>query len=106
MACSINVEFSSESKRALDEIAEMKDMANALSAFIGVSAMMDIFAGNGVIGSSYKIATTDFELLAKSMHSSNPILIRQVENIAARMYMKSSISQDEKVFWRCLYNEL
>lgn len=33
MACSINVEFSSESKRALDEIAEMKDMANALSAF-------------------------------------------------------------------------
>lgn len=106
MACNINVEFSSESKRALDEIAEMKDMPNALSAFIGVSAMMDIFAGNGVMGSSYKIATTYFELLAKSMHSSNPILIRQVENIAARMYMKSSISQDEKVFWRCLYNEL
>lgn len=65
MACNINVEFSSESKRALDEIAEMKDMANALSAFIGVSAMMDIFAGNGVMGSSYKIATTDFELLGR-----------------------------------------
>ncbi|MBF4438060.1 hypothetical protein ERJ77_26970, partial [Vibrio anguillarum] len=45
------------------------------SIFIGASAMFDIFAGNGVIGSSYKIATTDFELLAKSMQSSNPILL-------------------------------
>lgn len=106
MACNIDVEFSSESKRALDEISEMKDMANALSVFIGMSAMIDIFAGNGVIGSSYKISTTDFELLAKSMYSSNPILVRQVENIAGRMYLKSSLSYEEKQFWRCLYNEL
>ncbi|MFC3024928.1 hypothetical protein ACFODT_14010 [Vibrio zhugei] len=106
MTCKIEVEFSRESKEALDEISQKKDMANALSVFIGMSAMIDIFAGNGVIGSSYKISTTDFELLAKSMRSSNPILIRQVEDISARMYLKSSISNQEKVFWRCLYNEM
>ncbi|KOE79192.1 MULTISPECIES: hypothetical protein [Vibrio] len=105
MACNIDVKFGSASKRALNEIKEKKDMANVLSIFIGASAMFDIFAGNGVIGSSYKIATTDFELLAKSMQSSNPILVRQVEDIAMRMYMNPSISRDEKIFWRCLYNE-
>lgn len=106
MACNMDVEFSLESRQALKEISEKQDMANILSVFIGMSAMIDIFAGNGVIGSSYKISTTDFELLAKSMHSSNPILVRQVENIAGQMYLKSSISNQEKQFWRCLYNEL
>lgn len=106
MACNIDVGFNSESKRALDEISEMKDMANAPSAFVGISAMIDIFSSNGVIGSSYKILTTDFYLLSKSMSSSNPILVHQVENIAGRMYLKSSLSYEEKLFWRCLYNEL
>lgn len=106
MACNFNVKFGSDSKRAIREIREKQDMANVLSAFIGVSAMLDIFARNGVIGSSYKIMTTDFELLGKSMRSSNPILVRQVENIAARMYLKSTITNEERMFWRCLYNEM
>lgn len=106
MSCNMNVKFGRESKQALNEIKEKQGMANALSMFIGISAMVDIFARNAVIGSSYKIITTDFELLARSMRSSNPILVRQVEDIAMRMYLTPSLSRDEKLFWRCLYNEL
>ncbi|WP_099607693.1 hypothetical protein [Vibrio coralliilyticus] len=106
MACNFNVKFGSDSKKAIREIQDKQDMANVLSGLLGMSVMLDIFARNGVIGSSYKVVTTDFELLGKSMHSSNPILVRQVENIAYRMATHSSITNQERMFWRCLYNEM
>ncbi len=107
MPCKIDdVRFGSDSKRALNEIRELQGMADALSVFIGASAMLDIFGGNGVLLSSYKIYTTDFSLLANAMRSSNPILLRRVEDISMRTYMKPSLSYDEKMFWRCLYNEI
>lgn len=106
MSCNFDVRFGRESRRAIEEIREMQSMAKALSAFIGMSAMLDIFAGNGVLISSYKVANTDFELLAKSMRSSNLILVRKVEDLAVRMYMNPSLSYEEKKFWRCFYNEL
>ncbi len=106
MPCSINVKFSSESKKALNKIRELQGMANALSVFIGMSVMLDIFGGNGVKVSSYKIYTTDFELLANSMRASNPILVHRVRTISGLMYMKQSISHNERAFWRCLYNEV
>jgi len=108
MACAdlSNIRFGFDSKKAIEEIRDLQDMSKALSIFVGASAMMDIFAGNGVITSSYKIYTTDFGLLGDAMRSSNPILVRRVEDISARMYMKPSMTYKEKMFWRCMYDEL
>lgn len=100
-----NIRFGSDSKTALREIEELQVFSKALSVFLGASAMLDIFGGNGVLMSSYKIYTTDFELLSKAMRSSNPILVRRVEDISARMYMRAGLSYQEKLFWKCLYNE-
>ena len=101
-----NIRFGSYSRRAIEEIKELQDMSKALSVFIGASAMLDIFGGNGVILASYKIYTTDFELLSQAMRSSNPILVRRVEDISLRMYMKPSLTYQEKMFWRCMYNAM
>ncbi|WP_282249299.1 hypothetical protein [Vibrio campbellii] len=100
MSCSdlSSVRFGSDSRNAIEEIRELQDMAKALSVFIGASAMLDIFGGNGVIGASYKIYTTDFQLLDQAMRSSNPLLVRRVEDISARMYMKPSLTYQEKMF--------
>nr|WP_255958611.1 hypothetical protein [Vibrio campbellii] len=108
MSCSdlSSVRFGSDSRNAIEEIRELQDMAKALSVFIGASAMLDIFGGNGVIGASYKIYTTDFQLLDQAMRSSNPLLVRRVEDISARMYMKPSLTYQEKMFWRCMYNAM
>lgn len=108
MSCSdlSSVRFGSDSRNAIEEIRELQDMVKALSVFIGASAMLDIFGGNGVIGASYKIYTTDFQLLDQAMRSSNPLLVRRVEDISARMYMKPSLTYQEKMFWRCMYNAM
>ncbi|MEZ8957183.1 hypothetical protein AB6E94_07185 [Vibrio lentus] len=108
MSCSdlSSVRFGSDSRNAIEEIRELQDMAKALSVFLGASAMLDIFGGNGVIGASYKIYTTDFQLLDQAMRSSNPLLVRRVEDISARMYMKPSLTYQEKMFWRCMYNAM
>ncbi len=50
MPCSIDVKFSSESKRALEQIKELQGAANATSSIIGMSSIIDIFAGNGAGG--------------------------------------------------------
>ncbi|WP_435247359.1 hypothetical protein ACMAZD_11750 [Vibrio sp. nBUS_14] len=70
MSCSdlSSVRFGSDSRNAIEEIRELQDMAKALSVFLGASAMLDIFGGNGVIGASYKIYTTDFQLLDQAMN--------------------------------------
>lgn len=108
MSCSdlSNVRFGSDSRKAIEEIRDLQDMSKALSVFLGASAMLDIFGGNGVIVSSYKIYTTDFELLDQAMRSSNPLLVRRVEDISARMYMRPSLTYKEKIFWRCMYNAM
>ena len=107
MTCDLNnVRFGSESKKTIDEIRELQDMSKALSIFLGTGAMLDIFGGNGVILASYKIYTTDFQLLDQAMRSSNPLLVRRVEDISARMYMKPSLTYQEKMFWRCMYNAM
>lgn len=107
MSCNIeNIRFGSDSKRALDEIRELQGMANSLSVFLGASAILDIFGGNGALLSAYKIYSTDFQLLSDSMRSSSPILARRVSDISTRMYMKPSLNHQEKLFWRCLYNEI
>ena len=107
MACSIdNIRFGSSSKNAIEEIKELQGLANSLSVFIGASALLDIFAGNGVYMTSYKIQTTDFVLLAQAMKTSNLLLKNQVERISGTLYMNASISPKEKLFWKCLYNEI
>ena len=107
MACSIdNIRFGHNSKKALEEIKKLRGMADALSVFIGASAIMDIFAGNGVYMSSYKIYTSDFVSLAEAMKSSNLLLREQVERISGMQYMNASASHQERLFWKCLYNEI
>ena len=101
-----NISFSSDSKKAIEEIRELQDMSKALSIFLGAGAMVDIFGRNGVIGASYKIYTTDFQLLSQAMNSSNPLLTYRVEDISARMYMKPSLTYQEKMFWRCMYDAM
>jgi hypothetical protein len=106
MADISNIRFSIYSRNAIEEIRDLQGMANTLSIFIGASAILDIFGGNGVLLSSYKVYTSDFESLAQSMRASNPILVRRVEDIAMRMYMNPSLNREEKMFWRALYNEM
>lgn len=65
--------------------------------------MIDIFARNGPIATSYKVSSTDFPLMASAMMASSPILVRRVEGIAVRTSMKPGLSYEEIQFWRCLY---
>ncbi len=106
MGCAIGVQFGNDSQAAIAEIRRLEQMANALSAVTGLATMIDIFARNGPIGTSYKVASTDFSLMASAMKASSPILVRRVEDIAMRAAMKPGLTYEETQFWRCLYPEL
>ncbi|MBE4609706.1 MULTISPECIES: hypothetical protein [Vibrio] len=109
MTCSVDgIVFGVESKKAIKEIRDMTKGANWLSSVLALSALGDIFVKNGPISASYKIYTTDFELLGQAMSSSTPILRRKVSDLAGSMVIlkASSLTASEKKFWRCVYNEV
>ncbi|KXF80180.1 hypothetical protein [Enterovibrio coralii] len=106
MSCSIEVEFSIDGQKALKEISKKKDMAELLAPILGVSVFIDIFARNGPGSVVYKVGTTDFQLLTSAMKATNPILIRQIEDIAGRMMILPGLSRGEEDFWRCMYRAM
>ncbi|WP_028774488.1 hypothetical protein [Shewanella waksmanii] len=108
MTCLIDgLRFGSDSKEAIREMRELTKRANWLTITLGLSVLNDIFTKNGPVSASYKIKTTDFELLGKAMASSTPILRRKTSDIAGEMVIlkSSELSQNELKFWRCVYNE-
>ncbi|MCE9686434.1 hypothetical protein LZP73_09440 [Shewanella sp. AS16] len=108
MTCPIDgVRFGPESKAAIKDMRELTRRANWLGTALGLSILNDIFTKNGPLSSSYKIQTTDFELLGNAMASSTPILKRKVSDIAGQMVILKarSLSLKEQKFWRCVYNE-
>jgi|GEM_PF-2193107 len=109
MACAVdNLVFGSESKKAIKEIRDMTKRANWLSTALAISALGDIFVKNGPVSASYKIYTTDFELLGNAMSSSTQILKRKISDLAGTMVIlkASSLTASEKKFWSCVYNEV
>ncbi|GAA5214942.1 hypothetical protein ACFSJ3_01050 [Corallincola platygyrae] len=102
------VRFGASSKKAISEMRDMSKRANWLSTALAGSILSDIFVKNGPIGASYKIHTTDFELLGTAMAASTPILRRKASDLAGSMILlhSGSLNNQEKKFWRCMYNAI
>ncbi|MBL1415836.1 MAG: hypothetical protein COB27_003010 [Moritella sp.] len=108
MTCQVEgVVFGPESKEAIKNIRDISRSAQILSVTLAVSILSDIFVKNGPVSASYKIYTTDFDLLGSAMSSSTPMLRNRVDHIAGEMviFKSSKLTAAEKKFWRCVYNE-
>lgn len=108
MSCPIDgVTFGKNSEKSLNEIRRLTKNANWLSVALAGSVLNDIFFKNGPVAVSYKVKTTDFKLMGDSMSATNPILKRRVNDEAVKMMLLSGsgLTQKEKIFWRCFYNE-
>lgn len=108
MSCVVdNLVFGPMSKNAIKDIREATKRANWLSTALAASVLGDIFIKNGPTGVSYKIFTTDFELLGQAMASTTIVLKKRIRDTAADLVLfnSSSLTGPENKFWRCVYDE-
>jgi len=97
-----NVKFDQESIRAIEDIKQKKEFAQALNVAMPLGAMANIFLGNRVPEVGVSLAMTDFEVLAKAMKSMPAIqrkVIRDIATMQAIFHMGK-----ESLFWRGIAN--
>ncbi|MFM2588245.1 hypothetical protein [Vibrio sp. TBV020] len=94
--------LSARSEHALKMISYKVDLANQLSALVIASPLIDIFSGRRATLSqtSKEIYTYHWDDLAQAFGAINPILRREVYNIAAQEEYFSH--GKEQRFWKCV----
>ncbi len=93
--------LSGRSRYALELIDNKVDLANLLSAFMVTSPILEIFRGRGSITKvTQDIYEYHWDEFGSALGSINPILRKQVYNIAAQEELFSS--GKERDFWKCV----
>ncbi len=93
-----HVEFSQRSQDAIEEIRKVERFSMSLQRVAVGGVVLNIFAGNNSLQSSYAITSTDFVALSKALASIPSIARRRISNIAqeSAFYVNDL---DEKQFW-------
>lgn len=92
------LKFSPNSRKALADIKRKKELADALAMALGAATFVSIFAGNGALGSSYNIATTDWKTWSRAMASIPDILRAEIRKIAGLAAIDNPFGAENK-FW-------
>lgn len=101
MACPdiLGLEFSGSGKEALKEIKRIQGVGNMLASVLGGSALLEIFAGNKILGSVHNISKKDWSIWAEAMRSVPNIVRKEIRLIAFDESQRASTIQ-EREFWR------
>lgn len=98
-----NIELSSVSKSSLKEIKRINDLAPFLIKITGGGVMVNLFAGNGAIKSSYSVYSNDFEAFSLAMKSVPQIARRRIWTISGMAALKVH-NYKERKFWQAVHN--
>lgn len=103
MECpSINrVTFSSKSIESIEEVRSVNRSGAHLQLALGGGTLLNIFAGNGSLPSSYMIMNTDFKTMSEALAAVPSLVRKRIADIAHDAYEKVK-SHEEKLFWRAL----
>ncbi|HEB92161.1 MAG TPA: hypothetical protein ENI94_01565 [Gammaproteobacteria bacterium] len=93
--------FSEQSEKAIGRIKQIQGAANVLSGVLASSVLLEIFAGNRVLGSANNIRKKDWEIWAKAMRAVPNVVSREINFIAQEQLMKP-LAMDERNFWRAV----
>lgn len=93
--------LSPKGQEALREIQRVRGLADALAAALGAGTVVNIFAGNGVLQSSYNIYEANWQELSQAMASIPNILRERIRGIA---FSQSQVHHfgDEYKFWSAI----
>ncbi len=95
------ITFSQRSQQAIEEIRKVDRFTMMLQRVTAGGVVMNIFAGNGPIETTYSLASTDFAAMAKAMSAMPEIARRRISNIAQESAFYTS-SSAEKIFWNAV----
>ncbi len=100
MECpSINrVTFSKKSTESIDEVRRVNRSGAHLQLALGGGTLLNIFAGNGSLQSSYMIMNTDFKAMSEALAAVPNLVKRRINYIAHDAYEEVK-SHEEKQFW-------
>ncbi len=93
--------FSHSGEAAIKRIKQIQGAANALSSVLTGSVLLEIFAGNRVLGSANNIRKKDWETWAEAMRAVPNVVSRQINFIAQEQLMQP-LATDEKEFWEAV----
>ncbi len=96
-----HVTFSPRSRDAIENIRKVDKFSMALQRVTAGGVVVNIFAGNGALESSYAVGTTDFKTMAQALAAMPQIARRRISNIAqeAALYVNNP---DERHFWHAV----
>ncbi|REL28351.1 hypothetical protein DXX93_18460 [Thalassotalea euphylliae] len=97
-----SIELSSESKASLKEIQKINELAPFLVKISGGGVMLNLFAGNGAIASTYSVYSHDFEAFTRAMTVVPKIARRRIWNISGLTMLKVK-NYKERKFWQAIH---
>ena len=96
------LDFSERGEKAIKEIRRIKDLNKWLSITIVGGTFANIFAGNGIIKSSYNISQTDFDKFPSELKTAPKISKGVIHRIAKYEFIKA-VTSKERLFWQSVY---
>ncbi len=94
-----NLIFSPTGKRAINEIKRKQNLANVLASVLAGSVLLEIFVGNGALGSANNIKKKDWDVWAKAMRSVPIMLSKEINRISQFQLLDHTIDTKERQFW-------
>ncbi|NQZ51744.1 MAG: hypothetical protein HRT95_16685 [Moritella sp.] len=99
-----HLEMDTESSTALTEILDVNNLKSKLQFVISGGHWINTFLGNGAVETVFSVNSTDFDIMAKALASTNRINQRIVEDIITTQAMRSDVKTKQRIFWRAMYN--
>jgi hypothetical protein len=97
-----NVQFSPQSRDAIDDIRRRMEAGRVLSILLPAGVMATIFVGNKPLIANYNITQTDFVTFTRAMSSLPAIQRKVIRDIAAMQAL--SRTGKESQFWQGVYD--
>lgn len=93
-----------KSIKAINHIRNMREMGSRLPLFLAGGTFVNIFAGNGMLQSSYNIVSTDWDYLAQALRGAPGFVRRRIRTQAEAMVIEFELNYDHKQreFWKAI----
>lgn len=105
-----DLHFSPEGKKAINDIANIKELGDLLATVLGGSVILSLFVNRGTGNkrvdtgmTMHSIVGYDWNIWAQAMASVGPIKRAQIRKIVEGMLLAKT-SPNENKFWRAVYD--
>ena len=96
-----NLKLDTYGQRAMQEIADKRELGQMLNPVLVGGTFMSIFLGSNTWQSAFSVASTDWSVLANAIQKTGSITRKQIELIAGMAALESS-GHDQKMFFRAI----